>query len=66
MPPDGNMLGAFVELWVPRHRDRAIVIAPDQRRDVLLEQAEFAIQALQPTGLSGCFGECNILCFGRR
>jgi len=43
MPLDRYVLGAFMELWVPRHRYRPVIIAPDQRQDVLLEQAEFAV-----------------------
>jgi len=43
MPSDRYMLGALVELGVPRHCNRPIVIAPYQHWDVLLEQAEFAI-----------------------
>ena len=43
VPTDHYMLGALVELWVPHHHNRAVVIAPDQRWDVLLEQAEFTV-----------------------
>ena len=43
MPPDRYMLGALVKLGVPRHRNRPIIITPNQCWDVLLEQAEFAI-----------------------
>ena len=31
MPVDRYMLGSFMELWVLRHCNRSIIIAPDQR-----------------------------------
>jgi len=43
MPVDRDMFGLFMELRVPCHHNRPIIIAPDQRRDILLEQAKFAI-----------------------
>lgn len=54
MPPYCNVFRTFMELWVFRQRNRAIVIASDQDWAGLCE-AQLGVEALQPASLARCF-----------